>query len=123
MEKPAPQDSPSPEPAASVRHSRALGLAAVAAGAALWALSANVARSLFDDGMHPFQLAQSRSYIAFLGLALLRPLLPERTGSMPRSNLVSLGLAIVLLNAAYFLAIQRLDVAVAIVLQLSLIHI
>lgn len=105
------------EPAPGPGHSHGLGLAAVAAAASLWALSANVARTLFDDGMHPFQLAQSRAYLAFLGLALLRPFRREKTGSMSRSNLIALGIAIVLVNGVYYLAIQRLDVAVAIVLE------
>lgn len=105
------------EHAASPGHSHGLGLAAVAAAAGLWALSANVARSLFDDGMHPFELAQSRAYLAFLGLGLLSRFRKGRSGSMPRSRLIALGIAIVLVNGTYYIAIQRLDVAVAIVLQ------
>lgn len=113
VSEPSTESEHAPPP----EHSHGLGLAAVAAAAALWALSANVARTLFDEGMHPFELAQSRAYIAFLGLAALRPFRKEKAGTMSRSNLIALGIAIVLVNGVYYIAIQRLDVAVAIVLE------
>lgn len=93
-----------------------LGLGAVAAAAALWAAAAAVARTLFDDGVEPLELVQARAYVSAVGLALL----PAAWRRAERPNLkaaVGLGLAIAAVNAFYYVAIQRLAVAVALVLQ------
>lgn len=84
--------------------------------AAGWATAAIVARRLFDVGVSPLDLSAARSVIAGVGLA------PVLFRSRARVNLVTprvvwLGLSIALVNAAYYLAIERLSVAVAIVLQ------
>ncbi|MGH2787673.1 MAG: EamA family transporter [Actinomycetota bacterium] len=100
-----------------------LGLAAIAGAAALWAVAAAVASDLFDAGVPPVELAAARSVIAALGLGAIA-LARRRTGG-PRTgsgavglpHLIALGLSIALVNAAYYLAIDRLAVAVAIVLQ------
>lgn len=94
-----------------------LGLLAVTAAAAGWAVAAVVARGLFERGVPPLALAGARAAIAAAGLTALahrrqRGLLPPGARS-----LVVLGLAIALVNATYYLAIERLSVAVAIVLQ------
>ena len=93
-----------------------IGLAAVAAAATLWAVAAAVARTLFDDGVEPLELVQARAYIGAIGLALMPAAWrkPEVPGIR---SVVALGLAIALVNAFYYLAIQRLAVAVALVLQ------
>lgn len=96
------------------------GLAAVALAAALWALGAAVASSLFDDGVKPLELAEARSVVSALGLALVpaawrRPLSPPEPPV--RRSLVALGACIGLVNAVYYVAIERLPVAVALVLQ------
>lgn len=96
---------------------RGLGLAAITAAAALWAVAATVARTLFEDGVPPVELAASRAWIAFAGLALFRPWRNPGSGQLARSRLISLGIAIALVNGVYYIAIQRLDVAVAIVLE------
>ena len=96
------------------------GLAAVALAAALWALGAAVASSLFDDGVKPLELAEARSVVSALGLALI-PVAWRRPVSPPepavRRSLVALGACIGLVNAVYYVAIERLPVAVALVLQ------
>jgi len=92
-----------------------MAFAAVAAAALLWALAAVVARSLFDDGVEPLELVQARAVLSALGLALVPAVWRGPRGGL-REALV-LGLAIALVNAAYYLAIERLAVAVAIVLQ------
>jgi drug/metabolite transporter, DME family len=101
---------------------RLLGLAAVAAAATLWAVAAVVAKSLFDDGVTPLELVQARAYVTAGGLALLpaawRRRGPERGGSL-WAMLAALGLAIALVNLTYYIAIDRIPVAVAIVLQYS----
>lgn len=93
-----------------------LGLLAVALAATLWAIAATAARDLFDAGVDPLELAASRSVIAMAGLALLPA--AWRRPQRPRiATTVILGLSIALVNGAYYLAIERLDVAVALVLQ------
>ena len=97
-----------------------IGLTAIALAAALWALGAVVAANLFDDGIKPLELAEARSVVSALGLALIpvswRPPVapPSRT---VRRSLVLLGVCIGLVNAVYYVAIDRLPVAVALVLQ------
>ena len=93
-----------------------VGLAAVAAAATLWAVAAATARTLFDDGVKPLELVQARAYISAVGLALVPA--AWRKPKVPRARtVIALGLAIALVNGFYYLAIQRLDVAVALVLQ------
>jgi len=97
-----------------------LGLGAIALAATLWALGAVVASSLFDDGVQPLELAEARSVVAALGLALIpgswRPP-AEKPSRAVRKSLVVLGICIGLVNAVYYVAIDRLPVAVALVLQ------
>ncbi len=95
------------------------GLTAIALAAALWAVSAAVAASLFARGVEPLELAASRAVIAFAGFGIislaLRDRASDRGSAIP--HVVALGLAIALVNAAYYLAIDHLAVAIAIVLQ------
>ena len=106
--------------AAPVTSQAPAGLAAIALAAALWALGAVVAASLFDDGVPPLELAEARSVVAALGLALIprswRSPVKRPTQRVKRS-LVILGVCIGLVNAVYYVAIDRLPVAVALVLQ------
>jgi DME family drug/metabolite transporter len=106
--------------AAPVSSQAPAGLAAIALAAALWALGAVVASSLFDDGVRPLELAEARSVVAALGLALIpgswrSPV--NRPTKRVRRSLVILGVCIGLVNAVYYVAIDRLPVAVALVLQ------
>jgi drug/metabolite transporter, DME family len=94
-----------------------IGIAAVAGAAALWAIAATVARGLFEDGVAPLDLAASRSIVAGLGLAVLSARSARSKASISTFHLISLGLAIALVNAAYYLAIDRLAVAIAVVIQ------
>lgn len=95
-----------------------VGLAAVALAATLWAVAAAVARTLFDDGVEPLELVQARAYISALGLGLL-PAAWRRPESGRLRAAIGLGIAIALVNGFYYVAIERLDVAVALVLQYS----
>jgi drug/metabolite transporter, DME family len=100
----------------SLSRSARLGFGAIALAAAGWAVAAIVARRLFDAGVSPLDLSAARSVIA--GLGLVPVLLARRpTRRFPVAHVVALGLSIALVNAAYYLAIERLSVAVAIVLQ------
>lgn len=94
-----------------------LGLLSVALAAALWAISANVARGLFDDGLDPILLTQARAFLAFFSFSILRPWRKPSRGKASLLTIVALGLAIASVNATYYLSIERLEVAVAIVIQ------
>ena len=107
-------------PAAPLTSQAPAGLGAIALAASLWALGAVVAASLFDDGVPPLELAEARSVVAALGLALIpgswrAP--AEKPTRAVRRSLVLLGVCIGLVNAVYYVAIDRLPVAVALVLQ------
>jgi drug/metabolite transporter, DME family len=99
------------------RERHRLGVAAIGLAAAGWAGAAIVARDLFAAGVSPLQLAGARSVIAAAGLSVLYLRSPQRASPFLSPTVVALGLAIALVNAAYYLAIDRLPVAVAIVLQ------
>lgn len=105
--------------AAETSHSAGhLPLAAIALAALLWAIAATVARDLFDSGVPPIQLVEARAVLSAAGLALLPAAWRGRArGRGDFRWVVALGVSIALVNAAYYSAIARLAVAVAIVLQ------
>ena len=113
---------------------------AIAGAAALWAAGAAVVSDLFDRGLAPLELVEARAFVATLGLSVFalvasrRVVRPGPAPPAPRSTpepttaerkrgrspflvTIALGLALALVNLAYYLAIDRLAVAVAIVLQ------
>ena len=94
-------------------------LLAIATAALLWAIAATVARDLFDNGVPPIQLVEARAVLSALGLALIPASwrTKGRRDAAPGWIVVALGASIALVNAAYYTAISRLAVAVAIVLQ------
>lgn len=106
---------------AALDRSPRAGYALAVAAAAMWGLNGSLARLLLDAGLAPLRLAQMRSAIAFAillaFLALTRPaLLRVRPGDLPRLAFLGVcGLALV--HAAYFLAIDRLQIGVALVIQ------
>lgn len=110
------------KPGRGTRHSAALvPTLAIALAALLWAVAAVLARELFDAGVPPIQLVQARAFVSAAGLALLPAAWRGRdaAGGDRKTILVviGLGVSIALVNAAYYAAISRLAVAVAIVLQ------
>jgi len=94
------------------------GLAAVGLAAALWAVAAVVADSLFSDGVEPFQLTEARVLIGMVGLGLVGGYRRSER-HIPPLKLIAFGMSIALVTATYYGAIDRLKVAVAIVLQYS----
>jgi DME family drug/metabolite transporter len=94
-----------------------LALPAIALAASLWAAAGVVASRLFDGGVDPLELVGARAAVAALGLGAIpaswRP--PRERGRA--LALVGLGLALALVTASYYLAIERLPVAIGIVLQ------
>jgi drug/metabolite transporter (DMT)-like permease len=89
-----------------------------------WGLSAIIAKVAFDEGLTPEQMAQARVAVAgvplFAYLALARRDLltvPFREPRRALPVLVLFGVAMVVVNWSYYVAIDRLDVGVAISLQ------
>jgi DME family drug/metabolite transporter len=109
------------QPSGRIDSGTGLGLLAVVGAAAFWGVAAAVAKDLFEAGVDPIELAQARSYVAAIGFSLLPGAWAGGIGVDRRSApaLVGLGLSIPAVNAVYYLAIQRLAVAVALVLQYS----
>jgi drug/metabolite transporter (DMT)-like permease len=98
-----------------------LGYALAAAAAAMWAVNGSLARFLLEDGMSAWHLSEMRSALSFVllfgYLAIFRrgDLRIERR-DVPR--LAWLGVAgLACVHATYFLAIERLDIGVALVIQ------
>jgi drug/metabolite transporter, DME family len=75
-----------------------------------------VARSLFDEGVDPLHLAEARAVVAFVGLTITRRTAKRARGAPPMV-LAVLGGALAGVTLTYYVAIQHLPVAVAIVLQ------
>lgn len=92
------------------------GLIAIAIAAALWAIAAIVAKQLFEAGVSPFELAMARAVIAALGLAVV-DYLWQPSRSLITWRILILGLSLALVTASYYVAIQHLSVAVAVVIQ------
>ncbi|MDP9271609.1 MAG: EamA family transporter, partial [Chloroflexota bacterium] len=98
----------------------ALATAAVVAAAFCWGLSAIFAKDAFVAGIPPARMAEAR--IAVAGVLLLAFLLVARRDllRLPRAAVgpaVLFGIALVLVNLSYYVAIDRLPVGVAIALQ------
>ena len=97
-----------------------LATLACVVAAACWAANAVIAAGAFEQGVAPERLAQARVIVALLPLAAY--LLLARRGLMrpPRaavSALIGFGACIVAVNFAYYVAIDRVPVGVAVALQ------
>jgi len=87
----------------------------------MWALNGSIARFLLDDGVSAARLSQLRSMGSFLillaVLAFARPALLRVRRAEVR-DLAFLGIAgLALVHAAYFAAIDRLEIGVALTIQ------
>ncbi|WP_169801252.1 EamA family transporter [Streptomyces kanamyceticus] len=114
-------------PSSWARHS---GTAAMVLAAALWGLGGTTAGQLFARGADPLEVVEVRTWVALAGFAALyavrrrreRPELVARSRSrsarrVDRRAVLGFGIAVAVSNAALFLAIDKLPVAVALVLQ------
>ena len=108
-------------PGAALARHPARGYALALAAAAMWALNASLARYLLEDGVSAARLSQLRSggscLILLLALALTRrDLIRVERGQVPA--LAFLGIAgLALVHATYFLAIERLQIGVALTIE------
>ena len=94
-----------------------LGLAAIAVAATLFALAGAVAANLFDAGVTPVELAQVRAAVAFVGLLLVPAARRGRGGGLVPRVVLLHGTSLALVTVSYYIALDHLTVAVAIVLQ------
>jgi drug/metabolite transporter (DMT)-like permease len=99
----------------------ARGYALAAGAAAMWALNGSLARYLLDDGVSAAQLSEMRSLGSWLILLAMLAAWQPRLLRVERRELPALaflgiaGLAAV--HLAYFLAIDRLQIGVAVTIQ------
>ncbi|KYC36404.1 hypothetical protein WA1_42615 [Scytonema hofmannii PCC 7110] len=93
-----------------------IGLLAMLLTVFAWAIAANVANHLFLAGVQPFELAGASAIVATFGLAILDSLFGRSHAQPINRQQFALGLILVGLVGSDYLAIQRLPVAVAIVL-------
>jgi drug/metabolite transporter (DMT)-like permease len=85
-----------------------------------WGLAAVMAKVAFDRGVPPIRMAEARVVVALAVLVVIlvivrRELLRPPTGVWP--PVVAFGVCVVGVNAAYYVAIDRLPVGVAVSLQ------
>ncbi|MEX2196347.1 MAG: EamA family transporter [Thermoleophilaceae bacterium] len=99
----------------------AIGYALALAAATMWSLNGSIARELLDDGVSAVRLSELRSFgswailVAVLAVAR-RDLLRVDRREIPA--LAFLGIAgLALVHATYFIAIDRLQIGVALTIQ------
>ncbi len=127
---PAPSDALHPEPAAVVASANAaattggapalIGAVMAMSAAVMWGTNGVISRFLFQKGVTPLTLVESRSIITALGMGGLllcvgRGKLRVRRRDLPL--LLLFGLALAIVTYAYFVAINLLPVAVAVMIQ------
>ena len=106
-------------PAVSRRATLGAVLRVVTAGAC-WALAAVIAKTAFDRGVPPSRMAEARVVVAFVVLCLIlvirrRDLFRATRGTLPA--VAAFGVCVALVNGAYYVAIDRVKVGVALSLQ------
>lgn len=94
----------------------------IATAAFLWAVGGTYASRLIDRGASPVELTEARAWIAVAGIGLIAWTRRDRRsidGGLTRAIplLLMFGIFLALANLTYYLAIARLPVAVAIVIQ------
>jgi drug/metabolite transporter (DMT)-like permease len=102
------------------RRAFVLATLACVAAAFCWGLNAVIAKGAFEAGISPERLAQARVAVAMLPLLAFLALRRRDLLRAPRGGLVPLilfGISLVTVNWAYYVAIDRLAVGVAISLQ------
>src|SRR5580765_4859254 len=97
-----------------------LGYTMVAIAATLFAVNGTVSKVILGSGISSGQLTALRCAGALIGLALIaaatRPRsLLIRTGELPL--LIALGISLAVVQWAYFFAIHRLDIGIALLIQ------
>jgi drug/metabolite transporter (DMT)-like permease len=99
----------------------ALGYAMVWTAATLFAVNGAVAKVILESGVSSLRLAQARSAGALVGFGLVILLVARRTLRVGRAELLSLAVfgivGLALVQLLYFLAIRRLPIGIALLLE------
>ena len=100
-----------------------LGYLLAAVAALMFAVNGSLARYLLDDGVSAAHLSQLRVTVAFVLLAGALVLVDRRRLRIARADvprMAWLGLAgVAIVQLSYFLAIERLPISVALVIQFT----
>lgn len=100
---------------------RRTGYVCVALAAILWAIGGNYASTIIDRGASVPELTAARAWIAMVGTGAIflarRRRLASKQGPFPLKLVVLFGLSLTAANLTYYLAIARLPVAIAIIVQ------
>ena len=107
---------------AATRHARR-GVVYTAAAAGFFAVNAGISKSVLEAGVDPQQLTLLRSVGAMIGLGLLVAAVDRRSLRVSRRELpqlIAYGIiGIALVQWLYFVAIDRLDVSLALLLEFT----
>lgn len=97
-----------------------LGCSAVCGAAVLWAAGGTLAAHLAQRGADPVQLTAGRAWVAFICLIAYRPSSGDGPGALRKHFSLStfwFGVILAVANSTYYIAVSRMDVAVAITIQ------
>ena len=97
-----------------------LGYALAAIAATMWAVNGSLARLVLDEGVSAMHLSQMRAALSFLLLLAFMGVFKRAALRIRREHvpgLAYLGVGLACVHATYFLAIERLDVGVALAIQ------
>lgn len=102
--------------------SRLVGYGMILTAAALFGFNGNISRLLFDEGMTPVTLVEFRMLIGGICLLLVLSIGRHSGLKLPRRNwgwIIAFGLSLAMVTYTYFVAISRLPIAIALVIQFS----
>ncbi len=94
----------------------------VMSGSALFGFNGNLSRLLFDDGVSPLTLVEFRMLIGGVCLLLVLLIGQRQALKLPRHQwgwIITFGLSLALVTYTYFVAISRLPLAIALIIQFS----
>lgn len=94
----------------------------IATAAALFGLNGNLSRLLFDDGISPITLVEFRMLIGAICLLAVLVVGQRKGLKVPWRSwgwVVAFGLSLALVTYTYFVAISRLPLAIALVIQFT----
>jgi drug/metabolite transporter (DMT)-like permease len=101
---------------------RLVGYLMAVVAAILLGLNGNFSRLLFDDGVSPLTLLELRMLIGGLGLLIVLLIWDRRALKLYARDwgwVIGFGLSLALVSYTYFVAISRLPLAIALVIQFS----
>lgn len=104
------------------RTSSLIGYLMVSTAAILFGFNGNLSRLLFDSGVTPITLVEFRMLIGGVCLMVVLAVGQREALKVPRANwgwIVAFGLSLALVTYTYFVAVSRLPLAVALVIQFT----